>query len=97
MNEWLIYNNKTIGLYTTLYYGNLKSYRFWLYGVTIIRLHVSEVFKEGYNVAIATHSTLKPTAEILYLLLIFVKVMFEKHFTICKSILKTLLIRMNKA
>jgi len=87
MNEELIHNNKTISLYTTLYYGNLKSYKFQVYGAIIIRLHVSEVLTGGNHIAIATHSTVKPMAKILSLLEIFVKVTFGKHFTICKTIL----------
>jgi hypothetical protein len=87
MNEWLVHNNKTISLYPTLYYGNLKNYRFRVYGAIIIRLHVSEVFKGGNHTAVATHSTVKPMAKILSLLEIFVKVMFGKHFTICKTVL----------
>jgi len=73
MNEWLTHKKKTISLYTTLYYGNLKSYRFQVYGAIIIRLHVSEVFKGGNHMAVATHSTVKPTAKILSSLEIFVK------------------------
>jgi len=58
-----------------------------VYGAIIIRFHVSEVFKGGYHTAVATHSTVKPMAKILSLLEISVKVMFGKHFTICKTIL----------
>jgi len=34
----------------------LKSYAFRLYETTIIRLHVSEICKEGNHIAVAMHS-----------------------------------------
>ena len=47
------YVNKTTSLYTTLYYGSLKSCMFWLCKTTIIRLRISEVHQEGNHMAIA--------------------------------------------
>jgi hypothetical protein len=53
MNELLIHKKKTSSLYTTLYYSNLESFRFQVYGAIIIRIHVSEVFKRGNHIAVA--------------------------------------------
>jgi len=41
LHFYVIRNNKTISLNTTLYYSNLKSYTFQLYDALIITFHFS--------------------------------------------------------
>ena len=55
-----------------------------VYKAIIIRLHASEMQKEGHHVAKAIRSTVKPTAQIYPLNKIFVKIMFGERFIIRK-------------
>jgi hypothetical protein len=58
-----VHDNKTISLCKTLWYGNLKSYTFWLYKIPFIRLCVSEICKEGNRISVAINSTIKPMVQ----------------------------------
>jgi len=53
-----ICNNTKIILYT-IRYNNLNNYMFRLYETTIIRLHVSEIYKKRNHTAVFIHSTVK--------------------------------------
>jgi hypothetical protein len=75
-------NNKTISLYTTLYYCTLNSYTFRRYETIVNRLHVSRTYEGENHIAVVIHSSVKPTAKISSLF-----VVINNSFTILLHIL----------
>ena len=61
-----ICNTNTHRLYTTIYFGNSKSYMFRLHETAIVRFHFPEILKRNH-IAAAIHTTVTTRPYIKYL------------------------------
>jgi hypothetical protein len=61
-----ICDNKTNRLYTTIYYGNSKSYMFRLHDTAIVRFHFPEILKRN-SIAAAIHTAVTTRPYIKYM------------------------------